>query len=268
MNVKSKSTLEKYEQILRVRNYSENTIRAYVGFAYKFLSNFDSDVYHISAKRAKQFLITQEYSSVSYQNQYINAVKLLFKCVVGSKLSSITFDRPRKEKKLPQVIDQDHIKKSLSTIINIKHKAILSIAYSVGLRVSEVVSLKIKDIDSKRMIINVRQSKGNKDRVVPLTENILTLLRCYFKECRPVEYLFNGLNSPQYSTTSCNKLVKKYIGKDFHFHQLRHSCFTHLTDQGIDIRVIQKLAGHQSSKTTEIYCQVSNHMLHKLPLAI
>ena len=268
MNPKSKATLKKFTTILRVRNYSENTIRTYTNFAYKFLSNFDDDVYHISVKRAKQFLSTQEYSSISAQNQYINAVKLLFKEVVGAKMGSVNFERPRKEKHLPKIIDQAHILKSLSLINNVKHKAILSLAYSVGLRVSEVINLKIKDIDSERMIINIRQSKGRKDRVVPLTENMLTLLRWYFKQYNPKEYLFNGQSSLKYSATSCNKLVKKYLGDGHHFHMLRHSCFTHLTDQGVDIRVIQKLAGHQSSKTTEIYCHVSNHVLQKLPLAM
>jgi len=136
------------------------------------------------------------------------------------------------------------------------------------LRVSEVINLKIKDIDSKRMVINIIQSKGRKDRIVPLTQNILDLLRIYFKEYRPVEYMFNGQFSNQYSSTSCNQIIKKYLGENYHFHLLRHSCFTNLTDNNVDIRVIQKLAGHSSSKTTEIYCQVSKNTLRNLPLAI
>jgi len=118
------------------------------------------------------------------------------------------------------------------------------------------------------MIINIIQSKGRKDRVVPLTQNILELLRKYYTEYKPKEYMFNGQNSLRYSATSCNKLVKKYLGDDYHFHLLRHSCFTNLTEQNVDIRTIQKLAGHNSSKTTEIYCQVSKNTLKNLPLAI
>lgn len=268
MNTKTKSTLEKFEKIMRVRNYSENTIRTYSNFAYKFLIKFDKDVYHISAKKAKWVLSTIDYTSVSQQNQYINAVKLLFKEVVGLKLKDIEFKRPRKEKKLPRVIDKDYLLKQLSLIENIKHKAIISLGYSVGLRVSEVLNIRLSDIDSDRMIINIRQSKGRKDRVVPLSENILKLLRWYYKKHKPKEYLFNGQNSTKYSATSCNKLVKKYIGKDYHFHILRHSCATHLLESGTDIRIIQKLLGHNSSKTTEIYTHVSTQMLNNLPLAI
>ena len=266
MNTKSKSTLEKFEKILRVENYSENTIRCYINFSKKFLSSFSEDIYHISTKRASSYLMDLKYSSVSQQNQYINSIKLLYKKVVGLKINDSKFKRPRKEKKLPRVISAEHIESVLPTINNIKHRSILTIAYSVGLRVSEVINLKIEDIDSKRMVINIIQAKGRKDRVVPLTENVLQLLRQYFIEYRPKEYLFNGQNSLKYSSTSCNKLVKKYLGSDYHFHLLRHSCFTNLTEKGIDIRIIQKLAGHNSCKTTEIYTHVSKRTLNSLPL--
>ena len=136
------------------------------------------------------------------------------------------------------------------------------------MRVSEIINLKICDIDSKRMIININQAKGKKDRIVPLTIAILQLLREYYKEYKPKEYLFNGQNNSRYSSTSCNKIVKKYLGEDYHFHLLRHSCFTNLTEQNVDIRTIQKLAGHSSTKTTEIYTHVSKNRLQSLPLAI
>lgn len=142
-------------------------------------------------------------------------------------------------------------------------------AYSVGLRVSEVINLKIEDIDSKRMIINIKLAKGSKDRIVPLSENILQLLRNYFKLYKPREYLFNGQKSLQYSSESCNKIIKKYLdSSNFHFHQLRHSCFTTLLENGTDLRVIQKIAGHSSSKTTEIYTHVSTQLLSKVNLPL
>jgi len=144
----------------------------------------------------------------------------------------------------------------------------LSLAYSTGMRVSEVINLKIVDIDSKRMVIKICQSKGNKDRYVPLTPKILNLLRSYFRHCRPKEYLFNGQNSSKYSPTSCNKIVKKYLSKDYHFHMLRHSCFTHLLESGVDLRIIQKIAGHSSSKTTEVYTHVSSALLSNIEMPI
>ena len=118
------------------------------------------------------------------------------------------------------------------------------------------------------MFIYIRNAKGNIDRLVPLSENILALLRAYFKEFRPKVYLFNGQFYLQYSTKSCNQIVKKYIGKDYHFHLLRHSSFTSLLESGVDLRIIQKLAGHSSSKTTEIYTHVSNNVLQNIILPI
>jgi site-specific recombinase XerD len=142
------------------------------------------------------------------------------------------------------------------------------LTYSVGLRVSEVINLKIEDIDSKRMIIHIKNAKGRKDRIVPLSENILKLLRGYFLKYKPKTYLFNGQKSIIYSSGSCNKIVKKYLGEKYHIHQLRHSCFTYLLECGVGLRIIQKIAGHSSSKTTEIYTHVSNQMLNKIKLPI
>lgn len=268
MNFKSKLTLEKLKQELSFKNYSINTINMYLHYAEIFLSFYDKDVYHISQKEAVKHIKSIEFSSISYQNQYISAIKSLYKYVVGSELCGFKIERPRKEKHLPQIIDKDYLLSCIEKIQNLKHKAIISLGYSVGLRVSEVINLKISDIDSNRMVITIRQSKGRKDRIVPLTNNILILLREYYKIFKPKEYLFNGQNSLQYSKESCNKLVKKYIGENYHFHQLRHSTATHLTDQGIDLRVIQKLLGHSSSKTTEIYTHVSTQLLNKLPLGL
>ena len=138
------------------------------------------------------------------------------------------------------------------------------LAYSTGMRVSEICNLLIADIDSKRMIITIRQGKGRKDRIVPLSENVLKVLRQYFVEYRPEKYLFNGQFGLKYSHRSCNEIVKKYIGKDYHFHNLRHSNATALLESGTDLRVIQKLLGHSSSKTSEIYTHVSTNVISKV----
>jgi len=266
MNYKAKSTLEKLEKNMRFKNYSERTIEVYVNYAEKFLKSFDNDIYHISQKQAKQWLIDYNYSSISQQNQIISAVKALYKYVVNSKLVVVNIERPRKEKKLPVIIDKDFLLDKISKIENLKHKAIISLGASVGLRVSEVVNLKITDIDSDRMVINIRNAKGKKDRIVPLSENILNLLREYFKNYKPKEYLFNGQSKLMYTASSCNKLVKKYIRNDYHYHLLRHFTFTNLVDQGIDISYVQKLAGHNDIKTTSIYVHLSN--VKSLPLAL
>lgn len=268
MNMKSKSTLEKMRDKLRFRNYSEQTIKTYISYAKKYLMYFNKDVYHISVKEAEQYLMEFDYSSVSQQNQIISSVKFLYFNVVGRKLNTLNIIRPRKEKHLPQVMDKGFVLNQISKIDNLKHKSIISLAFSVGLRVSEVINLKIEDIDSKRMIINIRQAKGNKDRVVPLSKIVLDLLRDYYNEYRPKEYLFNGQFTNQYSSTSCNQLVKKYLGEEYHFHTLRHSSFTSMLELGVDLRLIQKIAGHNNVKTTEIYTHVSNQILNRIELPI
>ena len=262
--------LKIFEEKLRYKNYSEKTINLYVSYLSFFLIQEEiKDAYGVTTQKIVNFLENKSYSSISQQNQYIGCLKLFAKYVLNKKdihLSKI--ERPRSEKKLPQVIDHNHIINQLSKIENIKHKAILTLTYSVGLRVSEVVNLKMEDIDSKRMLIHIKNAKGRKDRIVPLSQNVLELLREYWKEFRPSIYLFNGQNGGQYSIQSCQKIYKKYIDQKSSIHTLRHSSFTHLLESGTDLRIIQKIAGHSSSKTTEIYTHVSNELLKKIDLPI
>ncbi len=260
--------LKIYVEKLKFLNYSQRTIDVYLNYTEKFLRKVDKHYQHITSADFQIYLDEFNFTSVSQQNQIINAIKFLYIKVLNRKYDKVSFQRPRKEKHLPQVIDRNHILKQIGMIKNLKHKAIISLAYSVGLRVSEVINLKIEDIDSKRMIITIRQGKGKKDRIVPLSETILELLRNYYKLYKPKVYLFNGQNFPKYSAESCNQLVKKYLGRQYHFHLLRHSCFTSLLENGTDLRIIQKIAGHSSSKTTEIYTHVSNHILQQVNLPI
>jgi len=262
--------LKIFEEKLRYKNYSEKTINLYVSYLSFFLIQEEiKDAYGVTTQKIVNFLENKSYSSTSQQNQYIGCLKLFAKYILNKKdihLSKI--ERPKSEKKLPQVIDHNHIINQLSKIENIKHKAILTLTYSVGLRVSEVVNLKIEDIDSKRMLIHIKNAKGEKDRIVPLSQTVLILLREYWKEYKPKIYLFNGQSSDQYSIQSCQKIYKKYIDEVSSIHTLRHSSFTNLLENGTDLRIIQKIAGHSSSKTTEIYTHVSNQLLSKVNLPI
>ena len=256
------------EQKLKYLNYSDRTIKTYMFYISQFLDKVKTYPSKLSSKDFQSYLDSYEFTSVSQQNQVINAIRFLYKYGLEKKYDKVSFQRPRKERRLPQVIDSEFLVSQISKIENLKHKAIISLGFSVGLRVSEVVNLKIEDVDSKRMIINIRNAKGRKDRVVPLSENVLQTLREYFKKYRPECYLFNGQSKIQYSDKSCNQIVKKYIGGNFHFHLLRHSSFTSMLESGLDVRVIQKLAGHQSVKTTEIYTHVSNKVLSKIKLPL
>lgn len=262
--------LKIFEEKLRYKNYSEKSIKLYTSYLSSFLLYENiKDPYQLTTKKIVNFLEEKSYSSISQQNQYIGCLKLFAKYILNKKdihLSKI--ERPKSEKKLPQVIDHNHIIQQLSKIQNIKHRAILTLTYSVGLRVSEIINLKIEDIDSKRMLIHIKNAKGRKDRIVPLSQNVLELLRQYFKEHKPNEFLFNGQNSNQYSIQSCQKLYKKYIDENTSIHTLRHSSATNLLERGTDLRVIQKILGHSSSKTTEIYTHVSNQILSKVDLPI
>ena len=257
------------EQKFIFLNYSNNTSKIYLHYINEFLKFHENkQIIHLSSSDFQTYIDNYKFTSISQQNQIISSLKFLYVDVLNKKYLKVSFKRPRNEKHLPQIIDKDFLINKINNIQNLKHKAIISLAYSVGLRVSEVINLKIDDIDSKRMIINIRQSKGNKDRIVPLSNNILNLLRVYYKQYKPKDYLFNGQLSSQYSSTSCNQIVKNYLGQNYHFHLLRHSCFTSLLECGTDLKIIQKLAGHNSSKTTEIYTHVSNTVLQKINLPI
>ena len=253
-----------FERDLKVKNYAESTIKNYLCQIEMFLNYFkgkDSPK-HISSDEIKDYLLTAK--EVNSQRHMHSAIKLFYKHTIHQPQKFRFIEYARKEKKLPAVIDKDYLVKQINQIHNIKHKSIIMLAYSTGMRVSEICNLLISDIDSKRMIIIIRQAKGDKDRLVPLSENVLKVLRLYFTEYKPKEYLFNGQFDLQYSHKSCNEIVKKYIGKDYHFHTLRHSNATALLESGTDLRVIQKLLGHSSSKTTEIYTHVSTNVISKV----
>lgn len=262
--------LEVFEEKLRYKNYSDRTIKTYTSYLKQFIQTQNiKDPYQVSTKQICEFLHTNKFTSTSQQNQFIGCLKLFAKHILNKKdvhLSKI--ERPKSEKKLPKVIDGDFIKSQLQKIQNLKHKVILTLTYSVGLRVSEVVNLKIEDIDSTRMLIYIKNAKGRKDRVVPLSEFVLKLLRDYYKKYKPKIYLFNGQKIPQYSIGSCQKIYKLYIDPNSSIHTLRHSSLTGLLENGTDLRIIQKIAGHSSSKTTEIYTHVSNQLLSKVNLVV
>lgn len=257
------------EQKFIYLNYSKTTLNNYLSHIKKFIKYIgDKQIIHLNSNDFQSYLDNYKFTSISQQNQIINSIRFLYKFGLNKKYDKVSFNRPRSEKKLPQVIDKDFILDKLSKIENLKHKTILTLTFSVGLRVSEIINLKIEEIDSKRMIIYIKNAKGRKDRIVPLSQNVLELLRLYYKEYKPIEYLFNGQNKLQYSIRSCQNIFKKYIDDKSHIHVLRHSCFTSLIENAVDIRIVQKIAGHSNIKTTEGYCHVSNNLLKKIQLPI
>jgi len=261
--------VELYSEDLKLKNYSVNTISNYsnqVKLFLEYFNNVATKPSEISEKQIKQWLLLA--NSINGRKHRISAVKLFYKLTGKQPLKFKHIEYPRSERKLPQIIEKEFLLDAIAKIKNTKHKAIIALAYSTGMRVSEVCNLKIADINSKRMIITIRQSKGRKDRIVGLSEKILAILRIYFTDYKPKEYLFNGQFDIQYSHTSCNQIVKQYLGKEYHFHLLRHSNATALLEAGTDLRIIQKHLGHASSKTTEVYTHVSTNVLSKMALPI
>ncbi len=258
--------LEKLEQ----KRYSESTIKSYTCYMQEFVAAMgDRKLNEISADEINVYildLIKRKKMSASQQNIRINAIKFYYEKVLGGKLPYMNVDRPKIGRSLPDVLSKQDIIKIIESTDNIKHKCILSVLYSGGLRRSEVLGLKLTDIDSKRMLIKIRDGKGKKDRYTLLSVKTLKYLREYFLRYRPYEWLFEGQNGGQYSAESVANVLKQAVrraGIKTHVtpHMLRHSFATHLLEQGIDLRYIQELLGHSSSKTTEIYTHVSNKTL-------
>jgi len=248
-----------YIDKLQVLRYSKNTLATYISKFEEFINYYEEkDLLSINEIDIKDFIkhLVDRDVSKSYQNQSINAIKFYYEIVLGLPNRFYHIDRPRRDNKLPLVLSVQEVQKLLMTITNLKHKAILTTIYSAGLRISELLELKINDIQSDRKLILVRNSKGNKDRTTLLGNSTLKILREYYKQYKPTNYLFEGAKGGKYSSTSAQKVLKKAlfmagIIKPATLHTLRHSFATHLLEQGTNLRYIQVLLGHESPKTTE-----------------
>ncbi|MBK7148715.1 MAG: site-specific integrase [Bacteroidetes bacterium] len=267
------SKVEAYKNWLRSKRYSENTIKTYSEALLSFLRFYShKPVAEITNNDVIAFnneFILKHQLSASYQNQIVNAIKLFFKKIEGSALNVEVIHRPKKYNPLPKVLAIEEVAAIINALDNIKHKCMISLIYSAGLRRSELLNMRISNVNSKRMEIFIANSKNRKDRVVPLSETALQLLREYYKNYHPKDYLFEGQNGDQYSERSLALVLKKAcikagIKKQVSLHMLRHSYATHLLETGTDLRYIQELLGHKSSKTTEIYTHVSQRSLKKI----
>lgn len=266
LNADLLSGLEDFRRYLEINRYSESTIQGYISILKKFFlfhsEKHPNDIQINDIERFSHFYIIQRKRSAAFQNQLISALKKFYENRFHVKLSIGEIERPRKSSPLPKVLSQEDIQNLLSKVYNIKHRAILSLIYSAGLRRSEVLNLRITDVDSKRMVLNIRNAKGKKDRIAGLSLKILDLLRQYYTVYKPREYLFEGRYGGKYTAGSVNKIfqmakMRAGISMIGGVHILRHSFATHLHESGYDIRIIQEILGHKSSKTTEIYTHIS-----------
>lgn len=267
-----KEDLMRFRRWLEEKRLSPHTINTYVEVTtffvrYSILKKSKRYTRHLVESFNYEFIVC-EGKSVSYQNQCINGIKkyFLFKNI---DIGALELIRPKKEKKLPTVLSKSEVRSLMDETHNLKHRTLLALIYSGGLRIGEAINLKVGDIDSNRMLIHIKGGKGKKDRYTLLSQSFLETLRQYYRQYKPKEYLFEGQGGTKYSTSSAQWILKKAvlksgIVKKVTLHTLRHSFATHLLENGTDIRYIQELLGHKSPKTTMIYTHVTENSIKNI----
>lgn len=273
LSTTNRNYLHQFNQYLLSKRYSQNTVKVYQEALQVFMRFFqDKQVEQITNADIVNFntsYILKNKLSSSYQNQVINAIRLFYRKIEHRQLDIDGLERPRRNKKLPEIFSLDEIQRLFEATENVKHRTILMLIYSAGLRRGEVLNLQPKDIDSQRMVIHIHGGKGKKDRIVPLSTVILEQLRSYYIAYRPKVYLFEGQAGGQYSERSIQLVfvqarTKAGIKKNSSLHTLRHSYATHLLESGVNLRYIQELLGHSSPKTTQIYTHVTSEGIRKI----
>ncbi len=266
----------KYLERLRHKNYSWSTIRTYHSYLVKFINSYtDYSLEQINAFGPTEIdtyhekMMQQNDVSVSTVNQSVNAIKFYYREILGKEVQTDLMLRPKRGKQLPTTLTEGEVESILKQLKNIKHCCMVLLLYSSGLRISELIGLRIEDVQSDKLMLFLKGAKGNKDRYTILSQRLLEKLREYYKIYKPKYWLFEGQYGGQYSPQSVRKLLKEAvekvnIKKHVTPHTLRHSFATHLLESGTDLCYIQVLLGHNSSKTTEIYTHVSNLNLEKI----
>jgi len=270
----SKDPMFRLEQEMRLRNFSPNTIHSYLHYnkeLLRFARKFSDEINKQDIRNYLDFLLNSGKSWATV-NLAINALKFYYGQIFRRKffISDFGIKRPKKEKRLPTVLAKQEIVRMINITDNLKHKLIIQILYGSGLRVSEVVNLRINDIDFNRRMIIIKAGKGKKDRMTIISKQVLENIDKYLREYTPLVYLFESYGSGEkMNTRSMQKVVmdaikKANINKEATSHSLRHSFATHLLEAGTDIRYIQALLGHARLETTQIYTKVANNKLRDI----
>lgn len=264
----SETIIKTLSNRLATQRYANNTIKSYCSYARFFLDHMKkyNNLDEIPISEIEGFInmkVLQDNISASYQRSLVGAIKKIYELVNSQKIDLNYLYPKRKTSQLPSFFSQDEVRKLLNVCENLKHKAILTTIYSCGLRLSELINLKITDIKSDSDLLFIRQSKGNKDRMVALPDKLLELLRKYYITYKPKIFLFEGAKGAQYSERSVQLILKNTMKKagitsKGSVHTLRHSYATHLIKSGIDIRVVQELLGHSDIRTTMIYTHITD----------
>lgn len=259
--------MQEFVKSLVVKQYSPRTIDTYTSMLRLFLNHFNNrNINELKDEDIREYLlylVEKKKVSLSYQNQAINAIKYYYEKVLGRETKTYYLARPKAASRYPTILSLEEVKHIIRQIDNLKHRTVISLIYSCGLRISEAVNLRLEDIDSKREYIMVRGGKGKKDRRTLLSKPMLIHLRLYYQVYRPRKWVFEGPGGAQYSDESIQSVFRRAVAragikKRVTVHTLRHSFATHLLEQGVNLRYIQTLLGHSSTKTTEIYTHVTN----------
>lgn len=265
--------LEDYMHWMKQLRYSKNTINTYTGLLRVFFDYFhEKDPKEITNEDVEDFnkgyILEKGYSRV-FQSQIISALKLFYMRFHSRELDIHHLERPRKAQRLPEVLSKAEVASLLMAVKNSKHRFMLSLIYSCGLRIGEALNIRLNDMDLERRFVHIRHAKGAKDRFIPLGDRILDKMRQYMATYKPKDYLIEGRDGGQYSQSSARQVLIKAVSntqitKHVTLHTLRHSYATHLLENGTDVRYIQELLGHNDPKTTMIYTHVSTNSLQKI----
>jgi site-specific recombinase XerD len=267
--------LQRYTERLQIQRYSPSSIKNYTSNLFQFLTNAScqfttaEEIDIVAIEKYIFWKIKKDNISTSHQRIILASIAKFYELVIEKRINLKHLYPQRKEHKIPNYLTFAEITKLIDVTSNLKHKSIIMLLYSGGLRLSEVINLKTADIDSSSMTITIRQAKGKKDRQVMLSEKFLLILRQYYLKYKPSSFLFEGQNSLQYSGRSIQQIVKESatksgLNKPVSPHILRHSFATHLLEAGTDIRYIQELLGHNYLKTTQIYTHISDVAKNKI----
>lgn len=262
--------LEATKRELRIRNYSRKTIECYLYGLKKYFEFIQSNLEIADDEKVKNFLLHCEKVGISPQsrNLYLNAIKFFYRDVVGFS-SSIHIRIAKRSQRLPEVLSRNDIVLLINSTDNGKHRLLLALSYGAGLRVSEAVDLRVRDIDLDELIIHIKQAKGKKDRVTVFPERLVNDIRNLIAGKNPDEFVFSGMRGRKLTTRTAQKvfetsLKKSGIIKPASFHSLRHSFATHLLENGVDVRYVQELLGHRNIRTTQIYTHVTNPSIRNI----
>jgi len=273
LNETQQEEIKLYEQYLRGQRYAKSSIESYKMFVQSFLGYYkDKKSAYITLRDIHRYnyeVIIKNHYSISYQRQFISAIKLFFDYVTHCTFDTAELERPRKESKLPSVLSKAEIRQILVCTTNLKHKAILRTIYSAGMRVGELLNLYIGDVDADRMQIHIKNAKGKKDRYVKLAKANFMVVQRYLHQYTPNLYLFEGPDGGKYSSSSVRQILRRSckkagISKHVTPHTLRHSYATHMLELGIDLRYVQAFLGHKKPETTMIYTHISSEKVDQM----